>query len=62
MSTLFDVLRHLVTYGPARDQIERDLLLGIIDAAEHPAPAAPPAEGGVPVAEVPAQPGGSDQP
>lgn len=33
MEKLMEVLRHLVQFGPARDEAERDLLLGAVDAA-----------------------------
>lgn len=41
MSGLHDVLRHLVLYGPARNDDEREQLLNAIDADEHPQQAEP---------------------
>ena len=37
--SLHDVLRHLVQYGPGRNEDERAQLLGLIDEDEKPAPA-----------------------
>jgi hypothetical protein len=45
-TSVFDVLRHLISHGPARNDTERAELLGVIDEAdpdvEAPDPAAAP--------------------
>ena len=52
MEKLLEVLRHLVQYGPARDDAERDLLLGAVDAAHAElAPASQPAPQPISVAD-----------
>jgi hypothetical protein len=56
---LFDVLRHLVTYGPARNPAELGELLEAIDHAQNPEPAPDPAPA---VAPAPMAPGPNPAP